>query len=76
MMQEMKSILNDADHDVALKEINRLWGARRGTPDAGRLEALALAVETYEKQRYPIGKPTLEEAHCFRREQMGLPSYE
>ncbi|MBS0251266.1 MAG: hypothetical protein JSR78_09395 [Proteobacteria bacterium] len=66
-------IRSDEDHQAALKEIDRLWHATPGTPDAGHLEALAILVEDYEKKRWPIDKPTSQEARRFRREQMGLP---
>jgi len=52
----MKAILTDDDLDAALKEISRLWGAKRGTPDGDRFEALGSLIEAYEKNHYPIGE--------------------
>lgn len=58
MTSEIRPLLTDEDLDAALKEINRLWGAQRGTPDGDRLEALANIVEAYEKKHFPIADPT------------------
>ena len=71
-MTEIRPIRNDADHAKALKEIERLWNAKKGSADADRLEALAILVEAYEKKRYPIAKPDPISAIEFRLEQMGL----
>lgn len=72
MATDLKPIRNDRDHDKALKEINRLWGAKRGTPAGDRFEILGLLVEAYEKEHFPIDPPTAIEAIEFRLEQMGL----
>jgi HTH-type transcriptional regulator/antitoxin HigA len=50
----IKPIRNDADHDAALREIERLWGAREGTPEGDRLEVLTTLVEAYEHKHFPM----------------------
>jgi len=50
----IRPIRNDADHEAALREIDRLWGAPKGSPDADRLEVLATLVDVYEDERWPI----------------------
>jgi HTH-type transcriptional regulator/antitoxin HigA len=50
----IRPIRNDADHEAALREIDRLWGAPEGSPDADRLEVLATLVDVYEDERWPI----------------------
>ncbi len=44
----------DADHELALREIERLWGATEGTPDGNMLDLLITLVNAYEEQRWPI----------------------
>jgi len=60
------------DHAQALREIQRLWGARRGTRDADELEVLVTLVDSYEATRRPIDPPDPIDAILFRLEQMGL----
>lgn len=67
----LKPIKTDADHDAALREIERLWGAQEGTPDGDCLEILMTLVEVYEEKRFPIDIPDPIEAIKFRLEQQG-----
>jgi len=67
----LKPIKTDADHEAALKEIERLWGAKDGTPEGDRLDILATLVEQYEEMRYPMDLPDPIEAIKFRLEQRG-----
>lgn len=50
---EIHPIRNDQDHEAALREIERLWGAAAGTEDADKLDILATLVEKYEDSRWP-----------------------
>jgi HTH-type transcriptional regulator/antitoxin HigA len=68
---KVKPIRTDADHEAALKEIERLWGAAEGTPDGDRLEVLVTLVDAYEQGRYPIDIPGPIQAIQFRLEQEG-----
>jgi antitoxin component HigA of HigAB toxin-antitoxin module len=47
------TVTDDASHQLALREIERLWGLPRGTPDGDRLDALMTAVDAYERARWP-----------------------
>jgi HTH-type transcriptional regulator / antitoxin HigA len=47
-------VRNDADHKAALQEIDRLWDAEDGTPEADMMEVLAILVEDYESKRWPV----------------------
>ena len=69
---EIKPISTKADHRVALKEIEKLMSARRGTPEGDRLDVLVTLVEAWEKKRYPMELPDPIEAIKFRMEQSGL----
>lgn len=65
----LKPIKTDADHEAALKEIESLWNAEEGTPEADHLEILTTLVEAYEEARFPMDLPDPIEAIRFRLEQ-------
>jgi HTH-type transcriptional regulator/antitoxin HigA len=69
---QIKPIRTRTDHDRALREIERLWGARAGTPNSDRLDVLATLVEAYEQKHFAIDPPDPIEAIRFRLEQNGL----
>lgn len=54
---DIRPIRSDADHKVALAEIDRLWGAEMGTEDGDKLDILLTLVEKYEETRWPIEEP-------------------
>ena len=68
---QLKPIKTEADHDAALREIERLWGAREGSADGDRLEILTTLVEAYEEAHFPMDMPDPIEAIKFRLEQQG-----
>ena len=72
MTAELKPIRSKADHKKALAEIERLWGAKSGTPEGDRLDVLATLVDAYETEHYPMDPPDPIEAIKFRMEQQGL----
>ncbi len=67
-------IKNAAEYEEALAEVERLVGRdpAPGTPDADRLELLALLVQNYEARLAPPRSPDPVEAIRFRMEQQGL----
>ncbi len=67
----LKPIKDDAGHEAALREIERLWGAAEDTPEGDRLEILTTLVEAYEETRFPMDLPDPIEAIKFRLEQQG-----
>jgi HTH-type transcriptional regulator / antitoxin HigA len=67
----LKPIRNAADHELALREIERLRGAAEGTADGDRLDILATLVEAYEEAHFPMELPDPIEAIKFRLEQQG-----
>ncbi len=69
---EIKPIRNDADHEAALREVERLWGAKEGTPEGDRLDVLTTLVEAYEEKHFPMDGPDPIAAIKFRLEQQGL----
>ena len=72
---EIKPLRTRADHERALREIERLWGARKSTADGDRLDVLATLAEAYEREHFPIDPPDPIEAIRFRLEQQGLDSH-
>ena len=69
---EIKPIRNDVDHEEALREIQRLWGSKEGTPKGDRLDVLTTLAEAYERKHFPIDAADPIEAIRFRLEQQGL----
>jgi HTH-type transcriptional regulator/antitoxin HigA len=72
MTNELKPIRTKADYKKACAEVERLWGARRGTTKGDRLDVLATLLDTYEAEHYPMDPPDPIEAIKFRMEQQGL----
>ena len=71
-MKELKPIKTKADYEASLAEMERLWGARSGTPEGNRLDILATLIDVYESDHYPMDPPDPIEAIKFRMEQQGL----
>ena len=71
MISELKPIRAKADYADALAEVERLWGAKSGTPEGDRLDVLATLIDAYETEHYPMDPPDPIEAIKFRKEQCG-----
>jgi hypothetical protein len=69
---EIKPIRTEADYEAAIPAVERLWGARSGTPEEDRLDVLATLIDAYESEHHPIDPPDPIEAIKFRMEQQGL----
>jgi HTH-type transcriptional regulator / antitoxin HigA len=54
---EIKPIRSEADHEAALKEIEKLLVFPPGTPEGDRMEVLVTLVEAYEARHFPIAEP-------------------
>jgi HTH-type transcriptional regulator/antitoxin HigA len=75
MAGEVRAIRTKRDYEAALKEVERLWGAKAGTRDGDRLDVLATLLDAYEAGHSPIDPPDPIEAIKaikFRIEQQGL----
>ena len=68
---EINPIRTESDYAVAMRRIERVWGAAPGTPEGDELEVLVTLAESYERQHYPIDLPDPVEAIKFRLEQEG-----
>ena len=67
----IKPIRTEADHEAALREIERLWGADEGSLEGERLEVMTTLVDAYEQAHFPMDAPDPIEAIKFRLEQQG-----
>jgi HTH-type transcriptional regulator/antitoxin HigA len=71
-MSEIRPIRNETDYEATLAEVERLWGARSGTPEGDRLDVLATLIDAYESEHDPIDPPDPIDAIKFRMEQQQL----
>jgi len=71
---DIQPIRTEADYDAALEVVSRLVDTdpSPGTPEGDQLEILAILVEKYEAEHFPLKTPTPVEAIRFRMEQAGL----
>ncbi|GAB7537128.1 helix-turn-helix domain-containing protein [Burkholderia sp. 3C] len=71
---DIQPIRTEADYEAALKVVSALVDAdpAPGTPEGDQLEILAILVEKYEAEHFPMSAPTPVEAIRFRMEQAGL----
>lgn len=71
---DVRPIKTEADHDWALKEIERYFDhePEPGTPEGQRFDVLASLIEHYEGRAWPIDLPDPVEAIRYRMEQTGL----
>ena len=72
MAIDVKPIRTDADYKRAMREVERLWGSKSGTPAGDRLDVLATLIDAYESEHYRMDSPDPIEAIRFRMEQQGL----
>jgi len=72
MTDDVKPIRTKKDYEAALREVERLWGAKVGTADGDRLDVLATLIDAYEAAHFPIDPPDPIEAIKFRMEQQGM----
>ena len=72
MKDKVEPIRTKKDHEAALAQVERLWGAKSDTAEGDRLDVLATLIEAYEAAHYPMDPPDPIEAIKFRMEQQGL----
>ncbi len=77
-MDYTRIIKTEDEYEAVLEEIGTLISNDPpiGTPEADRLELLALLVKAYEDIHYPLEFPTVIEAIRFRMEQEGLKQHD
>ena len=71
-MIKIKILKTEKEYNASLERIEALMDAPPGSAEEEELELLALLVEKYEQEHYPIELPDPVEAIKFRMEQEGL----
>jgi len=69
---DIRPIKNESDYNIAMAEIEKLWGSPEGTEEGDKLDILLVLAEAYEARHYSISPPDPIDAIKFRMEQMGL----
>jgi HTH-type transcriptional regulator / antitoxin HigA len=69
---EIKPVRTQRDYRAALKEVEKLMGARLNTPDGNRLDVLVTLIEAYEARHFPLDLPDPVAAIKFVMEQRNL----
>jgi len=67
----LKLIKTKKDYQEALKRLEIIFDANPNTKEGDELDILALLIEKYEEEHFPIEAPDPIEAIKFRMEQMG-----
>lgn len=72
MSMNLSPIKTEKDYQKALKRLDEIFDAKKGSPEGDELEILGILIEKYEDEKFPIGLPDPIEAIKFRMEQMGM----
>jgi HTH-type transcriptional regulator/antitoxin HigA len=64
-------IKTEENYNRALKRLDEIFDAKKGTEEGDELELLGLLIEQYENEHFPIDLPDPIEAIKFRMEQLG-----
>jgi len=66
-----KVIKTERDYQKALKRLELIFDAKKGSKDGDELELLSMLIDNYERVRYMVDLPDPIEAIKFRMEQLG-----
>lgn len=69
---DIKPIKTRKDHEAALRKIEGLMGAKKGSVEGDVLDVLVTLVEAYETRHFPLDLPDPVAAIKFVMEQRGL----
>ena len=67
----IKPIKTKKDYQQALVRLEEIFDAKKGSTNGDELEILAMLVDNYEAEHFPVGFPDPVEAIKFRMEQLG-----
>lgn len=67
----IKPIKTKTDYNRAIKRLETLFDAKKGSAKGDELEILSILIERYEDKQFPIGLPDPVEAIKFRMDQLG-----
>ena len=68
----IKLIQTETDYENALKDLEKVFDAKIGTPESDEADVLGLLIDEYEKKHYPMDAPDPIEAIKIRMEEMHL----
>ena len=68
----LRPLKTEVDYKEALAEIESVFNAGANTPEADRLDVLAMLVEAYEEEHYPIPAPDPVAALEYYMDSRGL----
>ena len=71
-MSQLKVIRTEAEYSAAMKRFEALLDAPAGQPEYEERDVLAVLIERYEDEHFPVDMPDPVEAVKFRMEQSGL----
>lgn len=66
-----KLIKTQEQYELAIKRLEEIFDAKSGTAKGDELELLALLIDNFEKEHFPIDLPDPIDAIKFRMEQLG-----
>ena len=69
---KLKILKTNTDYEKALSRLDDLFDAKPNTANGDEFEMLALLIDKYEEEHFPIDLPHPIEAIKFRMDQMGL----
>ena len=70
-IMEWKVIKTELEYQKAIKRLEVIFDAKKGSKQGDELELLSLLIDMYEKEKYPIDLPDPIEAIKFRMDQLG-----
>ena len=68
---EWKVIKTEKDYQKAIKRLDSIFDAKKGSKEGDELDLLSLLIDNYEREKHPIDLPDPIEAIKFRMEQLG-----
>lgn len=72
----IKLIKSETDYQNALKNLEKIFDAKIGTPESDEADVLGLLIDEYEKKHYPIDAPDPIEAIKIRMEEIHLKQFD
>ena len=69
---KISPIRNETDYQKAFERLEVIFDSKKGTEEGDELEILAIVIDNYENENFPIEMPDPISAINFRMEQMGL----
>jgi len=74
MATDLKPVRTEADYEATLAEVERLWGAKSGTPEGDRLDVLATLIESMRRSIIRWTRPIRSRRFVFVADQLAVPT--